>query len=52
VDAATAFIAVDANALGRVLKLWQGYQEGVKSSGAKKPRAARFFAPEAGGSKL
>lgn len=47
VDAATAFIAVDSNALGRAILLWQGCEENAAqadfSGAGTRPRAARFF---------
>jgi hypothetical protein len=53
VDAATAFIAVDANALGRAVLLWQGCMAAPKPGqphpGGKPPRGARFFLASPGG---
>ena len=47
VDAATAFIAVDSNALGRAILLWQGCETNTAqaefSAAGNRPRAARFF---------
>ena len=47
VDAATAFIAVDSNALGRAMLLWQGCEANAAqadfSAAGNHPRAARFF---------
>jgi hypothetical protein len=51
VDAATAFIAVDSNALGRTMLLWKAFQAGADTdrpdSGRRSlaQRAARFFQP-------
>ena len=49
VDAATAFIAVDSNALGRAILLWQGCEANAAQADfsaagtSNHPRAARFF---------
>merc|ERR1711907_219476 len=48
VDAATAFIAVDSNALGRTMLLWKDCQVAANrpDSDRRSPlRAARFFLP-------
>lgn len=55
VDAATAFIAVDSNSLGRAILLWQACEAATTttyandSSGKSAPRAARFFRPSCSG---
>merc|ERR1712146_584968 len=48
VDAATAFIAVDSNALGRTMLLWKACQAAADrpdSDRRSPPRAGRFFLP-------